>query len=46
MTAWDPVSKQPLFKAGAVSVTRVGDATGPAPAPDQAASAPVAELAS
>jgi len=25
ITEWDPVSKQPLFKAGAVQVTRVGE---------------------
>jgi hypothetical protein len=34
------LSKQPLFKAGAVSVSRVAPGAGPAPAPDQAASAP------
>ena len=32
LTSWDPVSKQPLFKAGAVSVTKVADGTKPAPA--------------
>jgi ferredoxin-nitrate reductase len=26
ITRWDPVSKQPLFKSGAVSVQKVGDA--------------------
>jgi anaerobic selenocysteine-containing dehydrogenase len=42
LTAWDPVSKQPLFKTAAVAVRRVGDGTGaPAPAPDTAASAPL-----
>jgi len=35
------VSKQPLFKAGAVSVVKVADADGPAPAPTNTASAPV-----
>ena len=37
LTAWDPVSKQPIFKTAAVKVERVGDAPGPASAP----SAPV-----
>lgn len=41
LTAWDPVSKQPLFKAGVVAVTRVAAGDGRAPAPDVAASAPV-----
>jgi anaerobic selenocysteine-containing dehydrogenase len=41
MSAWDPVSKQPLFKAGAVSVRRVAGRDGPAPAPLVTASAPV-----
>jgi anaerobic selenocysteine-containing dehydrogenase len=40
MTVWDPVSKQPLFKTAACRVSRIGDATGPAPAPTTAASAP------
>jgi len=40
ITAWDPVSKQPAFKGGAVRVTRLAAGTGPAPAPDTAASAP------
>jgi anaerobic selenocysteine-containing dehydrogenase len=40
MTVWDPVSKQPLFKTAACRVTKIGDATGPAPAPSTAASAP------
>ena len=43
LTSWDPVSKQPLFKAGAVSVTKVADGTGPAPAPIQAAARPIVE---
>jgi anaerobic selenocysteine-containing dehydrogenase len=41
ITDWDPASKQPLYKVGAVSVRRVGDAVGPAPAPTNTASAPV-----
>jgi anaerobic selenocysteine-containing dehydrogenase len=41
ITDWDPVSKQPLFKAGAVQVVKVGDARGPSPAPTNTASAPV-----
>jgi hypothetical protein len=42
ITEWDPVSKQPLFKAGAVRVTKVADADGsPAPAPTNTASRPV-----
>ncbi|MFC8269824.1 molybdopterin-dependent oxidoreductase [Streptomyces cinereoruber] len=40
MTEWDPVSKQPTFKIGAVRVTRIADATGPSPAPTTTASAP------
>jgi anaerobic selenocysteine-containing dehydrogenase len=42
-TAWDPVSKQPLFKTGTVAVVKVADGAGPAPAPTQTASAPVEE---
>ncbi|HVW80512.1 MAG TPA: nitrate reductase [Mycobacteriales bacterium] len=38
LTAWDPVSKQPLFKTAAVRVTRVGPGEGPAPAPENTAS--------
>ena len=41
MTAWDPVSKQPIFKTAAVKVERIGEGVGPAPAPAEAASAPV-----
>jgi len=33
LTEWDPVSKQPIFKNAAVKVQKIGDATGPAPAP-------------
>ena len=41
VTDWDPVSKQPLFKTAAASLTRVGPAGGtPAPAPTTAASYP------
>jgi ferredoxin-nitrate reductase len=44
ITEWDPVSKQPLFKVGAVKVTKVADANGEASsAPTNTASAPVAE---
>jgi ferredoxin-nitrate reductase len=40
--AWDPVSKQPLVKSGAVRVTKVADSGGvPAPAPTTTASEPV-----
>jgi ferredoxin-nitrate reductase len=41
ITAWDPVSKQPIFKTGAVKVERIGDGDGSAPAPTETASAPV-----
>jgi ferredoxin-nitrate reductase len=41
LTAWDPVSKQPIFKTAAVKVERLGDGPGPAPAPTETASAPV-----
>jgi ferredoxin-nitrate reductase len=41
ITEWDPASKQPLYKIGAVRVTKVADARGtPAPAPTTTASAP------
>ena len=40
MTIWDPVSKQPVFKSGAVSVTRIAEADGLSPAPTIGASAP------
>ncbi|HET7823474.1 MAG TPA: molybdopterin-dependent oxidoreductase [Ornithinibacter sp.] len=45
VTAWDPVSKQPTFKGGAVRVTRVAPGDGPAPAPDNTASAPTTRKA-
>jgi len=41
ITEWDPASKQPLYKVGAVRVTKVADSGGtPAPAPTNTASAP------
>jgi ferredoxin-nitrate reductase len=40
ITAWDPVSKQPIFKTAAVRVERIESGDGAAPAPEQAASAP------
>jgi ferredoxin-nitrate reductase len=42
MTVWDPVSKQPTFKAAAVRVQKVAAGDGiPAPAPTTTASEPV-----
>ena len=41
VTAWDPVSKQPIFKTAAVKVERIGGGPRPAPAPTETASAPV-----
>jgi ferredoxin-nitrate reductase len=44
ITEWDPASKQPLYKVGAVRVTKVADAGGtPAPAPTNTASAPASD---
>ncbi|MDX6481068.1 MAG: hypothetical protein QOG85_1578 [Gaiellaceae bacterium] len=40
ITAWDPVSKQPLFKSGKVRVEKLAEARGAAPAPLTTASAP------
>ncbi|WP_035928694.1 molybdopterin oxidoreductase family protein [Kocuria rosea] len=40
LTEWDPVSKQPVYKVAAVRVTKIADATGPAPAPTTTASRP------
>src|SRR5829696_8864318 len=41
ITEWDPASKQPLYKVGAVRVTKVATSDGtPAPAPTNTASAP------
>ncbi|MFJ7905190.1 molybdopterin oxidoreductase family protein [Streptomyces sp. NPDC096198] len=43
VTAWDPASKQPLFKTAAAALTLVERADGtPSPAPTTAASAPAA----
>lgn len=43
-TEWDPVSKQPLFKAGKARVRRLAAGGGaPAPAPTTGASAPVTD---
>ncbi|MFI5910967.1 molybdopterin oxidoreductase family protein [Dactylosporangium sp. NPDC051541] len=41
ITAWDPVSKQPLFKVAAVRVAKLENGHGPAPAPTVGGSAPV-----
>jgi anaerobic selenocysteine-containing dehydrogenase len=42
VTEWDPVSKQPLFKAAAVRVSKLADAgSAPSQAPTTAASAPL-----
>jgi anaerobic selenocysteine-containing dehydrogenase len=38
--SWDPVSKQPRFKVGAVRVSRLAAGSGPAPAPTTTASRP------
>lgn len=43
ITAWDPVSKQPVFKTAAVRLTKVGPASGPAPAPTVGAARPLGE---
>jgi predicted molibdopterin-dependent oxidoreductase YjgC len=41
ITEWDPASKQPLYKVGAVKVTKIATSDGtPAPAPTNTASAP------
>jgi anaerobic selenocysteine-containing dehydrogenase len=40
LVSWDPVSKQPQFKSGAVRVDLVRRGKGPSPAPTTAASAP------
>jgi predicted molibdopterin-dependent oxidoreductase YjgC len=42
LTAWDPVSKQPIFKVAAVRVAKLADGGGiPAPAPTIGGSAPL-----
>jgi ferredoxin-nitrate reductase len=42
ISAWDPVSKQPLFKLAAVRVEKLADSDGrPSPAPTNTASQPV-----
>jgi anaerobic selenocysteine-containing dehydrogenase len=42
ITAWDPVSKQPIFKVAAVRVSKLRDSDGtPSPAPAVGGSAPV-----
>jgi len=42
ITDWDPASKQPLYKVGAVAVRKLAPGSGPAPAPTNTASAPAA----
>jgi anaerobic selenocysteine-containing dehydrogenase len=45
ITAWDPVSKQPMFKSAAVSVSRLDDGGGTVSlAPTTGASAPVDDI--
>jgi anaerobic selenocysteine-containing dehydrogenase len=45
ITAWDPVSKQPLFKTAAVAVRRLGDTGGSvSAAPTIGAAAPVTDI--
>jgi anaerobic selenocysteine-containing dehydrogenase len=43
MTKWDPVSKQPIYKTGAVRVEKVRAGVAPAPAPTTTASRPLDE---
>jgi anaerobic selenocysteine-containing dehydrogenase len=43
MTKWDPVSKQPIYKTGAVRVEKVRTGSSPAPAPTTTASSPLTE---
>jgi ferredoxin-nitrate reductase len=44
ITEWDPASKQPLYKVGAVRVSKISGSDGtPAPAPTTTASAPASD---
>jgi anaerobic selenocysteine-containing dehydrogenase len=43
ITKWDPVSKQPIYKTGAVRVEKVKEGSTPAPAPTTTASRPVGD---
>jgi anaerobic selenocysteine-containing dehydrogenase len=44
VTAWDPVSKQPMYKVAAVALTKLADGGGrPAPAPFIGGSAPIGD---
>jgi len=43
ITAWDPVSKQPIYKVAAVAVKKLADGAAPSLAPTTTASAPVDE---
>ncbi len=46
ITEWDPASKQPLYKVGAVKITKISDSGGTlAPAPTTTASAPASDAA-
>jgi anaerobic selenocysteine-containing dehydrogenase len=42
-TLWDPVSKQPMFKAAAVRLSRLAAGLGPSPAPTTGAARPLAD---
>jgi anaerobic selenocysteine-containing dehydrogenase len=44
ITAWDPVSKQPIYKVAAVAVKKLADGVAPSLAPTTTASAPVDEV--
>jgi anaerobic selenocysteine-containing dehydrogenase len=43
VTLWDPVSKQPMFKAAAVRLSMVATGHGPAPAPTTGAARPLSD---